>query len=70
MAELSSCDRYSRVQNLKYFIFQNLFILRVVESVGRGGAEREERKRILTKLCTVSAEPDTGLNPLDCGIMT
>ena len=39
----------------------------------RGGAEREterERERIPSRLCTVSAEPNMGLELMNCEIMT
>ena len=42
-------------------------------NVSRGGAEREgerERARIPSRLCTVSTEPDIGLEPTNCEIMT
>ena len=36
-----------------------------------GGAEREwERERIPSRLCAVSMEPDVGLEPTNCDIMT
>ena len=39
--------------------------------VRRGGAEREgERERIPSRLHTVRTEPDTGLEPINCEIMT
>ena len=37
------------------------------------GRERErerERERILSRPCTVSAEPNSGLDPMNCEIMT
>ena len=36
----------------------------------RGGAEREERERIPSRLLAVSAEPDAELDPVNCEIMT
>ena len=41
--------------------------------MGRGWAERErerERERIPSRLCAVSVELDTGLDPTNCEIMT
>ena len=39
--------------------------------MSRGGAEtEEERDRILSSLCTVKAEPDAGLELMNCEIMT
>ena len=41
------------------------------ESASGGGAVREgERERIPSRLCTVSTEPDVGLEPMNCVIMT
>ena len=46
-----------------------LFILR--ERKSTGGAERErERKRIPSRLYAASAEPDAGLEPINCKITT
>ena len=39
------------------------------EKEQRKGREREE-ERILSRLCTVSAEPNMGLEPTNCEIMT
>ena len=42
-----------------------------LESLSRGGAEKEgERERILSRLHTVSAEPNVGLDLTKCEIMT
>ena len=39
--------------------------------MSRGGAERErERKRILSRLCSICVEPDAGLELTDHEIMT
>ena len=39
--------------------------------MSRGGAMREEeRERIPSRLCTASTEPDVGLEPTNCDIMT
>ena len=43
------------------------------ENTNRGGSERErerERERIPSRLHTVSTEPDVGLEPTNCEIMT
>ena len=45
-----------------FFLFER-------QSVGRGGAEREG-ERIPSRLRIVSAEPDVGLEPTNCEIMT
>ena len=47
----------------------------VIALVSRGGAERErergrERERVLSRFCAVSTELDTGLNLMNCEIMT
>ena len=34
-----------------------------------GQGQREERKRILSRLCAVSTDPDMGLEPMNCDIM-
>ena len=50
--------------SLIYFNLQpkfNLFILRECEQ-GRGRERERERERIPSKLCSVSTEPDVGLN--------
>ena len=42
----------------------------VTERVSVGGAEREgERERIPSRLCTISTEPDAGLEPMNHEIM-
>ena len=47
-----------------------LFILKEnMCAIGRG-AEKEGRERIPSRLCTVSTEPDMGLEPMDHEIMT
>ena len=39
--------------------------------MGEGQRERErERERIPSRLCTVSVEPNVGLKPMNCEIMT
>ena len=41
------------------------------DRMSRGGAERERRReRIPSRLHTASAEPDTGLEFMNCEIMT
>ena len=57
------------------FFFKCLFIYSVRERgkvcMSEGGAEREgERGRVPSRLCAVSAEPDAGLKPMNCEIMT
>ena len=47
---------------LKFIYFER-------ESMSRGGAEREG-ERIPSRPSIVSTEPDTGLEPMNCGIMT
>ena len=32
--------------------------------------QREREERIPSRLCTISAEPDEGLDPMNCEIMT
>ena len=55
------------------FFFFNLFILRERErereSTSRGGAERRT-DRIPSRLHTISAEPNMGLELMNCEIMT
>ena len=46
------------------------FFLRETDSMGRGGADGEREERILSRLHTVSAEPDAGLDLTNCEIMT
>ena len=36
----------------------------------RGGAEREEERRISSRMHTVGTEPDTGLKLTNCEIVT
>ena len=38
--------------------------------MSREGQRERERKRIPSRLCTVSTEPNVGLNPMNCEIMT
>ena len=53
---------------LSFFFFK---VIHVCERVSGGGAERERgRERIPSRLRTVNAEPDTGLDPTNQGIMT
>ena len=40
------------------------------ERMSWGGAEREAREKIPSRLCTVSTEPDVGLKLIDHEIMT
>ena len=47
----------------------NLFILSKRERAGEGQRERG-RERIPSRLSAVSAEPDAGLEPTNCEIMT
>ena len=47
-----------------------LFILRHSSSGAGGGAEEGGRQRIPSRLCTASMEPDVGLKPTNCEIMT
>ena len=48
-----------------------MFIFRERESESRGGAERgRERERIPSRLHSVSAELDAGLELMNCEIMT
>ena len=52
-------------------IFLSLFIYLETESVSRGEAETErKRERIPSILHTASTEPDAGLEPTNCEIMT
>ena len=37
--------------------------------MGRGRERERERERILSRFCTVSPEPDAGLEPVNCKIM-
>ena len=48
----------------------DLFILRDRENRSTGGAEREERARIPSRLQTVSADPSAGLEIRNHEIMT
>ena len=50
------------------FLKKYLFILRERERGSGGGAEREERETS-EQLCAISAEPDTGLEPMNHEIM-
>ena len=48
-----------------------MFILRERERMSRAGAEREKgRERIPSSLCTISAEPNAELEPMNREIMT
>ena len=62
---------YSReAYSLSFFIsFIYLFIVRERESVRRAGAETEG-ERTPSRLCTVSTEPDVGLELTNHEIMT
>ena len=53
---------------LSFFFYKCLFIFET-ESASRGEAERK-RERISSRLCTVSTEPDEGLNLTNHEIMT
>ena len=45
--------------------------MRERENTTRGGPERErERERIPSRLLTLSTEPDEGLKPTNCKVMT
>ena len=50
--------------------FLNLFIYFGRERANRVGSEGGERERIPSRLHTVSAEPDTGLELTNCDTMT
>ena len=58
-------DTYHKCPLYEVFLNVDLFILR--ERVRRGEAERE---RIPSRLCTDSAELDTGLELTNCEIIT
>ena len=47
-----------------------MFIYFERDSKRSRGRERERRERIPSRLCTVSTEPDAGLNLTNCEIMT
>ena len=55
-------------QFLQFFL--NLFRERESMWAGEGQRERERRQRIPSRLSTVSAEPHTGLDPMNCEITT
>ena len=55
---------FSYVLNAPAF-FKNVYFVRVCKTEKEG-----ERERIPSRLCTVSAEPDVGLNPTNQEIMT
>ena len=57
---------YKEKKSEDYYYFFNLFILRETETVSGGGADGEERERILSRLST---EPDAGFEPTKCEIM-
>ena len=58
------------LKHIYILMFIYLF-LRVKETESRGEAERERGgERILSRLCTVNAEPDGGLQLTNYGIMT
>ena len=52
------------------FLNVYLFILRHRERERAGEGQRERRKRIPSRLRTISVEPDTGLDPMNREIMT
>ena len=54
---------------IDFYFFKCLFILRERERASKGGAEREG-DRIPSRLHAVSAEPNMGLKPTNCEIMT
>ena len=56
--------------NLKLELFFFKFIYFERESVSWGGAEREVERGILSRLCTVIADLDAGLEPMDHEIVT
>ena len=47
-----------------------MFIYLFWEKACAGGGEEKGRERIPSRLCAVSAEPDLGLDPVNCEIMT
>ena len=56
--------------NYMYILeFLLIYFERDRDNTSRGGAERG-RERILSRLRTVSTEPDEGLKPTNCEIMT
>ena len=66
-------DKFIVVSCTFFFLSFILFILRERESVcmhSIGGGTERERERILSRLCTLRAESDTGLKPMDREIMT
>ena len=61
------------------FIYFYVYLFILIGRKNRGGTEKErerkrEKERILSRLCTVSVNPDTelgaGLEPVNCEIMT
>ena len=57
--------------DLSLHFFLSLFIRFERESIQVGEGQRErEGERIPSRLCTVSAKPDVGLEPTDCEIVT
>ena len=66
------CDVSDKEFRIIFFFFNVYLFLRQRQSVNRGGAEREGDTESETgsRLCTVSTEPDAGLEPTNCEIMT
>ena len=65
MCARTHVQRYRHTKAFKFlFIFE-----RERESASREGAE-EDRVRTPSRLHTVSGEPDAGLKPMNCEIMT
>ena len=71
--DVNSVARCLLFRVLFFFFYKSLFILREGERVcvcmSRGGAERG-RQRIQSRLHTISAKPDVGLEPTNHEIMT
>ena len=65
LQEMEISNLYSIFLCTFFKLFIYLFIY--LEHTNKGEAERE---RIPSRLCTVSTEPDAGLNPTNCEIMT
>ena len=54
-----------------YFYLKKKVYLFILQGEGQREGERErERERIPSRLCTVSMEPDVGLEPTNCENMT
>ena len=59
----------NKVLRVHISLFLKMFLYLIMESMCRGGAERE-REKIQSRLHTVSAESDVGLKPKNLEIMT